>query len=521
MRLLSAPLAICLLFSVAWAQRTRQKSPAKRTQSTAQPTPTPAAQTPPTQTPAPSVAKPQAPLTPVSIAVVNGHTITTAEFEPATREQVESVKNEIAESKQNLLDLQINTLLLQAEARRRGITTERLYALEVSSKLTEPTAAEIKKFAEENSAQLAGMDTSTAASQIATYLLAQREEKISDDLVRRLKKQYPVLPGVDINTPDLRDDAVVATVAGQPVRATAINERLKPIKYRLQMTAYEIAKKRTDEMINDLLLLAEANKRQIGPEQIVRTEVTDKIRPPTEAEIAKFYQENKARINGDLEKVRYQITAYLQERDRQRLESELSERLRKGADIKWLISEPAQPVQVISTDDDPSRGDVNAPVTIVEFTDFQCPSCAAMHPIIDEVLKSYGNRVRLVVRDFPLSMHENALKAAEAANAANEQGKFFEYISLLYKRQNALDTPSLKKYATELGLNRQKFDAALASGTYAAEIKHDIADAEIYGVGSTPTLFVNGVMLRTLSEEGLRQAIDRAAATRRTGTPPQ
>jgi protein-disulfide isomerase len=144
-----------------------------------------------------------------------------------------------------------------------------------------------------------------------------------------------------------------------------------------------------------------------------------------------------------------------------------------------------------------------------------------MHPILDEVLKSYGNRVRLVVRDFPLSQHENALKAAEAANAANEQGKFFEYISLLYKRQSALDTPSLKKYASELGLNRQKFDAALASGTYAAEIKHDIADGEIYGVGSTPTLFINGVMLRTLSEEGLRQAIDRAAATRRTGTPPQ
>jgi protein-disulfide isomerase len=517
MKLLSAPLAICLLFSAASAQRTRQKPPVKRPPS-AQPTPTP---TPAVQTPVRTVEPPQTPLNPISIASVNGRTITTAEFEPGMRQELESVNSQISSGKKNLLDLQINTLLLQAEARKRGMTTERLYALEVSSKLAEPTPAEIKKFAEQNSAQLAGMDASTAASQIATYLMAQREEKLSDEFVQRLKKQYPVLPGADINAPDLKDDAIVATVAGQPVKAGVINERMKPIKFRLQITAYETAKKRADEMIDDLLLLAEANKRQIGPEQIVRTEITDKIRQPTDAEVTKFYQENKSRINADFERVRFQISAYLQEQDKERLEKELSARLRKGADIKWFISEPAQPVQAISTDDDPSRGDVNAPVTIVEFTDFQCPSCAAMHPILDEVLKSYGNRVRLVVRDYPLSQHENALKAAEAANAANEQGKFFEYIALLYKRQSELDTPSLKKYATELGLNRQKFDAALASGTYAAEIKHDIADAEIYGVGSTPTLFINGVMLRNLSEEGLRQAIDRAAAARRSGTPPQ
>jgi protein-disulfide isomerase len=84
-----------------------------------------------------------------------------------------------------------------------------------------------------------------------------------------------------------------------------------------------------------------------------------------------------------------------------------------------------------------------------------------------------------------------------------------------------LDTPSLKKYASEIGLNRQKFDAALDSGTYASEIKHDITDGEMYGVTSTPTIFVNGVMLRVLSADGLRQAIDRAAAARRASVPPQ
>ena len=515
MRILITPLAICLLVSATFAQRTRQRPPVKRPAATPA-TPTAGA---PASTTTPAQSLP--PLTPVSIVVINGRTITSAEFEPSTREAVESVDREIAETKQELLDLQINTLLLQAEARKRGITTERLYALEVTSKLAQPTPAEVKKFIEEHPQEFSGLDSAVVSSQVATYLLTEREDKVSGQFVERLKKMHAVVPGVNVNTPGLKDDAVVATVDGQTVKAGAINERLKPIAYRVRMTAYEKAKTRADGLINDALILDEATKRGIGPEQIIRAEITDKAKPPTEAEIRKFYDDNKARINGDFEQVRNQIATYLQDQDRQRLEKELAARLQKGANIRWLLNEPPQPVQAVSTDDDPSRGDVNAAVTVVEFTDFQCPSCALMHPVLEEVLKPYGNSVRLVVRDFPLSMHENALKAAQAANAANAQGKFFEYIALLYKRQKALDTPSLKKYASELGLNRQKFDGELDSGTYAGEIKRDITDGELYGVGSTPTIFVNGVMLRVLSAEGLKQAIDRAAAARRSSAPPQ
>jgi protein-disulfide isomerase len=109
-------------------------------------------------------------------------------------------------------------------------------------------------------------------------------------------------------------------------------------------------------------------------------------------------------------------------------------------------------------------------------------------------------------------MHANARKAAEAANAANAQGKFFEYTSLLFKRQNALDVPSLKKYATELGLNRARFDAALDGGAFAAEVKHDIDDGQLYGIDSTPAIFVNGVAVTEMSIEALRAAIDRGLA---------
>ena len=133
-----------------------------------------------------------------------------------------------------------------------------------------------------------------------------------------------------------------------------------------------------------------------------------------------------------------------------------------------------------------------------------------MQPSIEEVLKSYGNRVRFVVRDFPLNIHANARKAAEAAAAAAAQGKFFEYISVLFKNQSALDNASLKKYASDLGLDRAKFDAALDNGQYAGEVSHDVADGEAYGVDATPTIFINGVRLRNMTGEGLRAAIESA-----------
>ena len=355
------------------------------------------------------------------------------------------------------------------------------------------------------------MDPAIANQQAAAYLHERAEDKLADDLVKRLRKTNPVVMGVDVNSLNLSPNAVVATIAGQPLKADSIIERLKPIIYKMRLEAYELTKQRADRLVDDMLLLDEARRRQIGPEEIIRAEVSDKVRNPTEEEVAKFYSDNKARISGDLNSVRNQLANYLQDESRRRLEKELSARLRKGANIRWLIAEPIPPVQNISVDDDPSRGDINAPVTIVEFTDFQCPACAAMHPVLEEVLKSYGNKVHFVVRDFPLNQHEFARKAAEAANAANAQGKFFEYIALLFKNQKALDVPSLKKYASEIGLDRARFDAALDRGVYAAEVKKDIEDGEMYGVGSTPTIFINGVQLRTLSAEGLREAIDRAA----------
>ena len=505
-----APLLLIVSFALTVPAQTAKRRgstrkptvAASQPQSTAQPQPTPSAQP----------ARP--PAAPVALVVVNGQTFTTADLEPAVRQEVEALDDKIAEARKNVLDVQINTLLLEVEAKKRHIDTHRLYELEVSNRIGTITPAQIKKFLDENKEQFEGVDPALASKQAAAYLHDEAENKLADDLINRLRKSTTVVMGVDINSPTLNPTAVLATIGGQPLKAETLIERLKPIVYRMKLETYELSKQRVDQLVDNTLLLSESQRRQIGPEQIIRTEITDKVRNPTEEEINKFYSENKARISGDLNSIRNQLVIYLQNESRQQLEKDLSARLRKGADIRWLMTEPAQPVQNVSVDDDPSRGDVNAPVTVVEFTDFQCPACAAMQPVLEEVLKSYNNKVRFVVRDFPLNQHENARKAAEAANAANAQGKFFEYITVLFKNQKALDTPSLKKYASELGLDRARFDAALDRGVYAVEVEKDVTDGEMYGVGSTPTIFVNGVQLRVLSADGLKQAIDTAAANR-------
>lgn len=507
MKIASTLLILLLMSSVC--EIAGQRSRGRNRQPAPKPVPTPVAPEA-ASSPAPSI--PVTTMAPVLLATVNGQNITTADLEPQARQEAEALPARIADARRTILEMEINTMLLDAEAKRRQLTSQQLYNVEVAKKITKPTATEIDAFIANNRDRIQETDPTAMREQVEAYLAGEREDQLSKALVSRLRVTHKVVMGIDANTPNLAPTAVLAAVAGQPITIAKVSERLKPIIYKLRMNAYLDQKLALDLVINDLLLLSEANRQNLAPEQIVRREVSDKVRPPTEAEVTKFFEENKSQINGDFSSVKNQIASYLEEQYRRKLEQDLSDRLRKGANIRVLLTEPERPAQTISVDDDPSRGNASAPVTVVVFTDFECPSCAATHPVIDDVLKAYGNNVRLVVRDFPLNRHANARKAAEAANAAHAQGKFFEYAALLFRRQHALDVASLKKYATELGLNRAVFDAALDSGKYAAEVAGDVKDGEVYGVDSTPTIFVNGVSVAGLSADFLRAAIDRALA---------
>jgi len=199
-----------------------------------------------------------------------------------------------------VLELQINTTLLEVEAKKRRTTSQQLYDLEVTKRIAPPSPAEIKKFIEDNRDEFEGVEAEAANQKVSVILHGERETKLSDQLVTRLRATTPVVLPVDINTPNLSPATVIATVGGRPIQVGLLNERLKPIIYNMRLSAYEIEKKAADRIVDDSLLLAEASKRNVAPEEIIRGEISDKLHGPTEAEVAKFYSDNKTRISGDL-----------------------------------------------------------------------------------------------------------------------------------------------------------------------------------------------------------------------------
>lgn len=445
------------------------------------------------------------------VAVVNDQSITFAEVDPKSRDFLDNLGKAMADVRRRALDEQINQRLLDAEAKKRGVPSDGLYDAEIVKRLTDPTDAEIKAAYDQNRDQFNNAALDAVRPQLAGYLRRERERQLAADFFGRLRASYPVtMSAADVNAPNLAPATVLATIAGNSVTAGTISERIKPAIYDLRLKAYEAERQAIDAKINDMLLTAEAKKRTTTPEEMYRAEVTSKVQPATDTEVTNFYAVNKANIKGDFATVRADIAAYLQQEKARQLENALIARLRAGSNVRVLLTEPEAPVQNINTENAAARGDTNAPVTVVEFTDFQCPACGATYPVIEEALKPYGNRVRFVVRNYPLPQHAQAFKSAEAAAAAKEQGKFFEYAAILFKNQSALDVPSLKKYASDLKLDRARFDAALDNGNYTATVRHDIADGDLYGVNATPTLFINGVRLNGLSMATIQAAIDRA-----------
>jgi protein-disulfide isomerase len=415
------------------------------------------------------------------------------------------------EARERAVDARVSSMLIAAEAKKRGKSTNDFIDSEINAKIAAPTDQEIRTAYEANRAQIGGADLESVRSDLVNFLRNQRRTELYGTLVNRLKMTNVVSRSADVNAPNLAPGTVLVSVNGDPVRIDAINERMKSYVYKMQMRIYSARKDILDRRINDLLIVSEAGKRKIGPEEIVRTEITDKIKTPTDAEISKFYDANKANIKGDLAATRPAIANYLQQQQQEELEVALANKLRTGAKLKIFLKEPEPPAMNIGLGTGASRGDVNSPVTVVEFTDFQCSACGGMYPIVEEVLKSYGPRVHFVMRNFPLTtLHPNAYNAALAAQAAKAQGKFWEYIDLLFKNQGTLDPDSLKKYASQVGLDRKQFDADFDSAKYEPILRRDIEDGEEYGVEATPTVFINGVILTEYSGAGLRAAIEKA-----------
>ena len=199
-------LLIVFMLSASHGQTAKRRGAVRKPNGTTTPQPQPGAQ------PTPNTQPSRPPAAPASLVIVNGQTFTTADLDPAVRQELERLDDKIAEARRNVFELQINTVLLEVEAKKRRIDTHRLYELEVSSRVPTATPAQLKKFLEENREEFEGMNPEVANRQAAAYLHDEAENKLADDLVNRLRKSNPVVMGVDINSPNLSPAAVVATI---------------------------------------------------------------------------------------------------------------------------------------------------------------------------------------------------------------------------------------------------------------------------------------------------------------------
>jgi protein-disulfide isomerase len=312
---------------------------------------------------------------------------------------------------------------------------------------------------------------------------------------------------------------VLAVVNGKAITDAEIRQanadQFKALDREYQQKVHELVENSLESVVQDRLLDAEAASRKITKDQLLA-----ELKPAavTDADVDAFYAQNKAQIPRPKEQVAAQIKTYLEQQGQQKSRTEYFKKLQD----KYKVDYKLEPIRVEVAATGPAHGgSASAPVTIVEFSDFQCPFCSRLTPTIKQVEQKYGDKVRVVFRQYPLPFHQNAQKAAEASLCALDQGKFWELHDAMFADQNALGVDQLKATAAKLGVNADKFNKCLDSGEKAAAISLDQKAGQAAGVNGTPALFVNGRFINgavpleqitTVVDDELRRAGSKTAS---------
>ena len=256
---------------------------------------------------------------------------------------------------------------------------------------------------------------------------------------------------------------------------------------------YDGRKQALDALVAEMLIGQAAAAQNLDPEAFTSAEVARRVTPVTDGQVLAFFQANQADMQGrGIDVMDPIIRRYLGEQERTAAHELLVAKLGdEGPPIRLVLDAPRHRVDVSA--DDPVLGRADAAVTLVEFSDFQCPFCAAVMPTLKRVRETYGDQVRIVWKHFPLtSIHPQAFGAAQAGQCAQEQGKFWDYHDRLFANQQALQPESLKVYAAAAGLDAAAFNECLDSAKYADHVQAQMDVGTSFGVASTPTVFVNG-----------------------------
>ena len=290
-----------------------------------------------------------------------------------------------------------------------------------------------------------------------------------------------------VNGESITEDEVQKAAAPELEK---LDQKQKQFMATLERDKKSAVEDALEDIVNRKLLEAEAKKRSITVDDLLRAEVQEKVNPPTEETVRKFYDDNKAVINGSFIETALEIRNYLLQQGRQSAFSALMFKLKKDYGYKSMVEPDRAKVDVAGH---PSKGPATAPVTIVEFSDFECPYCGGLYPTLKRVEDTYKDKIRIVYRQFPLNnIHPRAQKAAEASLCANEQNKFWQLHDAMFNDQKNLTVDDLKAKAAALSLNAATFATCLDSGKHAAAIQSSLEEGNRLGVDGTPALFING-----------------------------
>jgi protein-disulfide isomerase len=287
-------------------------------------------------------------------------------------------------------------------------------------------------------------------------------------------------------------EAPLAVIDGKPVSRAEVEasaaDQFRALEREYTKNRTALTESSLQRLLEERLLDAEAKAKGVPRDQLLSA-----IAPPavTDADVKAFYEANKAQISQPMDQIAGQIKGYLEQQRQGEARAKYIDGLREKHGVKILL----EPDRIMVAANGPSKGPADAPVTIVEFSDFQCPYCARLTPTMEQVMSKYGDKVRRVFRQFPLNFHPFAQKAAEASLCANEQGVFWQLHDAMFGNQQALGVDQLKTKAAEIGVDAGAFNQCLDSGKYAAAIQTDIQDGSAAGVNGTPALFINGRMV--------------------------
>ena len=291
---------------------------------------------------------------------------------------------------------------------------------------------------------------------------------------------------------------------------------MRTAKNKFLTSLYEKEMETLNEIVSEELLRKAAAERSLSFEDYMK-ELRQSAEEIDADVVKRFYEANRSRINEDYEVVRGEIAKYLRQEKQKEIITEKLERLYADAKVELLLEEP----NLLSFDFDllgrPSKGAKDPLVTIVEFSDFECPYCRIAANDLERRVKKFGEQVSLVFMHYPLSFHKNAMPAAIASECANQQKAFWPFHDKLFEQQEKLVAIDYATLAGELGLNTEKFELCLQSPQTKENVRNDMAQGVKAGVRGTPSIFINGIVSSrgVPSDTELRELIDRAALKRK------